>query len=40
MKKLTALALILTALICCLGTSAEEDEGLYVLMTIPYELFL
>ena len=39
MKKLVSLLLALAALCCCAGASAQEDEGVYALMTIPYELF-
>ena len=39
MKKLAAPLLALMTLCCCLGVSAEESEGIYVLMTIPYDLF-
>lgn len=40
MKKLIALLLALTALLGCLHASAaEEEEGVYALMTIPYALF-
>ena len=39
MKRLLALLLVLTALFCCPGASAGEDEGVYALMSIPYELF-
>ena len=38
MKKLFSLLLAL-ALLGCLGASAEEAEGVYVLMTIPYDMF-
>ena len=39
MKKLSALLLALVMLLCCHGAFAEEDEGIYVLMTIPYDMF-
>ena len=40
MKKLFALLLALMLSLACLGVSAEEgEEGVYVLMTIPYDLF-
>ena len=43
MKKIVSLLLSLAALFCCLGVSAEDgggaDEGVYVLMTIPYDMF-
>ena len=42
MKKLLALLLTLTVLFCCHGAFAGEtadEEGIYVLMTIPYEMF-
>lgn len=39
MKKLTALLCALMVLLGCHGVFAEEENGVYVLMTIPYELF-
>ncbi len=39
MKKGFALLLALMTLACYAGACSEEEEGLYVLMTIPYELF-
>ena len=39
MKKLVSLLLVLTVLLCCAVATAEEDEGIYVLMTIPYDMF-
>ena len=40
MKKLFAWLLALASLLSCLGAAAAaEDEGVYVLMTIPYDLF-
>ena len=38
MKKLLAILLAAVTLLCYAGVSAEE-EGVYALMTIPYELF-
>ena len=43
MKKLIALLTALSALLCFCGAYAEEpateNEGIYVLMTIPYDMF-
>ena len=43
MKKTVSLLLALAVLFCCLCVSAEEGgsagEGVYVLMTIPYDMF-
>ena len=39
MKKLLALLLVLTTALCCFGALAETDEGVYALMTIPYDMF-
>ena len=39
MKKMFALFLVLTVLFGCHCAQAEDEEGIYVLMTIPYELF-
>ena len=39
MKKRLALLLALAMLFCCPGLSAGEEEGVYALMTIPYDLF-
>lgn len=45
MKRMLALLLTLAALVCCFGAAAEEPaedadfDGVFVLMTIPYELF-
>ena len=40
MKKPAALMLALLMMLCCLpGVSAAEEEGVYALMTIPYDLF-
>lgn len=39
MKKLFALLLALTVLGGCFGACAEEEKGVYALMTIPYDLF-
>ena len=40
MKKPAALMLALLMMLCCLpGVSATEEEGVYALMTIPYDLF-
>ena len=39
MKKLLALLAAVMLLVSCHGVLAEENEGIYALMTIPYELF-
>ena len=41
MRKLTVLMLALALILGCAGASADEvaDEGFYVLMTIPYDMF-
>lgn len=45
MKKMLALLLSLSVLLCCFGAAAEEPaeteefDGVFALMTIPYELF-
>ena len=39
MKKISALMLALILSLGCIGALAEEDEGVYALMTIPYDLF-
>ena len=39
MKRIPALLIILALLTGLCGACAETDEGIYVLMTIPYELF-
>ena len=39
MKKLLALLLALTTALCCFGALADTDEGVYALMTIPYDMF-
>ena len=41
MKKLISLLLVLAMTVCCFSVlaEAEENEGVYALMTIPYELF-
>lgn len=39
MKKMLALLLALMVPFCCLAAAAEEDGGIYVLMTIPYDMF-
>ena len=31
--------LVLAMLLCCLGAFAEDDKGVYALMTIPYDMF-
>ena len=39
MKKLFALLLVLMMLPWCFSASAEEEGGIYALMTIPYDMF-
>jgi len=39
MKKLILPLLIVMVLSCFAGASAQEEEGVYALMTIPYDLF-
>lgn len=39
MKKLFAVTLALAVLLCCHGAFAGETEGVYALMTIPYDMF-
>ncbi len=39
MKKMLALLLALAVTLCCFGAFAGEEEGVYVLMTIPYDMF-
>ncbi|MCR5566256.1 MAG: hypothetical protein K6F61_05350 [Clostridiales bacterium] len=39
MRKLFALLLSVALLVCCHGTSTGEEEGVYALMTIPYDMF-
>ena len=39
MKKTFTLLMIIMMLLCCFGASAEQDTGIYALMTIPYDMF-
>ena len=39
MKKTFTLLMVIMMLLCCFGASAEQDTGIYALMTIPYDMF-